>query len=145
MEEVNINFRRILLFSLILFLSLSIVSAEEVNNSLDNTTTTLSSDEEVTAFEDTIEYSDEYYDYDYEFEEYDDFEEEYTENELNSDELLIEDMDSIGEIKPVNQVNDLNGNNGAVSFSQSEIGLMANQTYTYISNLMFMLMEKEKN
>lgn len=145
MEEVHINFRRILLFSLILFLSLSIVSAEEVNNSLDNTTTTLSSDEEVTAFEDTIEYSDEYYDYDYEFEEYDDFEEEYTENELNSDELLIEDMDSIGEIKPVNQVNDLNGNNGAVSFSQSEIGLMANQTYTYISNLMFMLMEKEKN
>ena len=145
MEEVNINFRRILLFSLILFLSMSVVSAEEMDNSLDNTTTTLSSDEEVTAFEDTIEYSDEYYDYDYEFEEYDDFEEEYTENELNSDELLIEDMDSIGEIKPVNQVNDLNGNNGAVSFSQSEIGLMANQTYTYISNLMFMLMEKEKN
>ena len=145
MEELNINFRRILLFSLILFLSMSVVSAEEMDNSLDNTTTTLSSDEEVTAFEDTIEYSDEYYDYDYEFEEYDDFEEEYTENELNSDELLIEDMDSIGEIKPVNQVNDLNGNNGAVSFSQSEIGLMANQTYTYISNLMFMLMEKEKN
>ncbi len=145
MEEVHINFRRILLFSLILFLSMSVVSAEEMDNSLDNTTTTLSSDEEVTAFEDTIEYSDEYYDYDYEFEEYDDFEEEYTENELNSDELLIEDMDSIGEIKPVNQVNDLNGNNGAVSFSQSEIGLMANQTYTYISNLMFMLMEKEKN
>ena len=73
MEELNINFRRILLFSLILFLSLSVVSAEEVNNSLDNTTTTLSSDEEITAFEDTIEYSDEYYDYDYEFEEYDDF------------------------------------------------------------------------
>ena len=145
MEEVNINFRRILLFSLILFLSMSVVSAEEMDNSLDNTTTTLSSDEEVTAFEDTIEYSDEYYDYDYEFEEYDDFEEEYTDEELNRSELLIEDMDSIDEIKPVNQVNDLNGNNGAVSFSQSEIGLMANQTYTYISNLMFMLMEKEKN
>lgn len=145
MEEVHINFRRILLFSLILFLSLSIVSAEEMDNSLDNITTTLSSDEEVTAFEDTIEYSDEYYDYDYEFEEYDDFEEEYTENELHTDELLIENMDSIDEIKPINQVYDLNGNNCVVSFSQSEIGLMANQTYTYISNLMFMLMEKEKN
>jgi len=145
MEEVHINFRRILLFSLILFLSLSIVSAEEMDNSLDNATTTLSSDGEFTAFEDTIEYSDEYYDYDYEFEEYDDFEEEYTENELHTDELLIENMDSIEEIKSINQVNDLNGNNGAVSFSQSEIGLMANQTYTYISNLMFMLMEKEKN
>lgn len=134
MEEVNINFRRILLFSLILFLSLSVVSAEEVDNYLENVTTTLSSDEEVAAFEDTIEYSDEYYDYDYEFEEYDDFEEEYTDNDLNTDELLIENMDSIEAIKPFNQGMNLNSNAGVVSFSQSEIGLMANHTYTFISS-----------
>jgi len=75
MEEVNINFRKFFLFLFILFLSLSVVSAE-MDNSLENATTTLSSDEEVTAFEDNIEYSDEYYDYEYEFEEYNDFEEE---------------------------------------------------------------------
>lgn len=78
------------------------MSAEEVDDYFENTTTMLSSDEDVTAFEDTIEYSDEYYDYDYEFEEYYDFEEEYTENELHTGELLIENMDSIEEIKPVN-------------------------------------------